>query len=91
MLPRTEKAGYFTAFQCVMYSAVLIPLSALPMVVGLGGWISLTGMGLAACWFLYNSLRFLKDNSDARARQVMFASFVYLPTVLICLLLDKYF
>ena len=91
MLPRMEKAGYFTAFQCVLYSAVLIPLSALPMVVGLGGWISVTGLGLAAIWFLYNSLNFLKDNSDAMARKVMFASFVYLPTVLITLVLDKYF
>ncbi|GBL35934.1 protoheme IX farnesyltransferase [Filimonas sp.] len=90
MLPRVEKAGYFTAFQCVLYSAMLIPLSALPMVVGLGGWISVTGLGLSALWFLYNSLNFLKDNSDAKARKVMFASFVYLPSVLITLVLDKY-
>ena len=90
MLPRIEKVGYFTAFQCVLYSAVLIPLSALPMVVGLGGWISVAGLGLAALWFLYNSLNFLKDNSDAMARKVMFASFVYLPVVLITLVLDKY-
>ena len=90
MLPRIEKVGYFTAFQCVLYSAVLIPLSALPMVVGLGGWISVTGLGLAALWFLYNSLNFLKDNSDAMARKVMFASFIYLPVVLITLVLDKY-
>ena len=90
MLPRIEKIGYFTAFQCVLYSAVLIPLSALPMVVGLGGWISVVGLGLAALWFLYNSLNFLKDNSDAMARKVMFASFVYLPVVLITLVLDKY-
>lgn len=91
MLPRVQKAGYFTAFQCVLYSAVLIPLSALPMVVGLGGWISITGLGLASIWFLYNSLNFLKDNSDAMARKVMFASFVYLPVTLISLVLDKYF
>jgi protoheme IX farnesyltransferase len=90
MLPRIEKVGYFTAFQCVLYSAVLIPLSALPMVVGLGGWISVVGLGLAALWFLYNSLNFLKDNSDAMARKVMFASFVYLPIALITLVLDKY-
>lgn len=90
MLPRTGKAGYFTAFQCVLYSAVLVPMSALPMVVGLGGWISVTGLGLAAVWFLYNSLNFLKDNSDLKARKVMFASFVYLPVALVSLVLDKY-
>jgi heme o synthase len=90
MLPRVEKVGYFTAFQCVLYSAVLIPMSALPMVVGLGGWISVVGLGLAGLWFLYNSLNFLKDNSDLKARKVMFASFVYLPVVLITLVIDKY-
>lgn len=92
MLPRVQKVGHFTAFQCVIYSAVLIPLSALPMVTIPGnGYISVIGLGLAAIWFLYNSLQFLKDNSDLKARRVMFASFVYLPVVLLSLVLDKYF
>ncbi|MBK7764250.1 MAG: protoheme IX farnesyltransferase [Bacteroidetes bacterium] len=91
MLPRIEKVGHFTAFQCVIYSAVLIPLSALPMITIPGnGWISVIGLGLASIWFLYNSLQFLKDNSDLKARRVMFASFVYLPVTLLSLVLDKY-
>lgn len=91
MLPRMNKVGHFTAFQCVLYSAVLIPLSALPVIsLPDHGWITFSGLLLAALWFLYNALRFLKDNSDAMARKVMFASFVYLPVVLFSLLLDKY-
>ena len=90
MLPREGKIGYFTAFQCVLYSAILIPLSALPMVVELGGIISVVGLGLAGLWMLYNSIQFLKDNSDTKARKVMFSSFVYLPVVLITLVIDKY-
>ena len=57
----------------------------------ISGYISVIGLGLAAIWFLYNSLQFLKDNSDLKARRVMFASFVYLPVVLLSLVLDKYF
>lgn len=91
MLPRIEKVGYFTAFQCVLYSAVLIPLSVLPMVTLNGSFISAIPMCIAAIWFLYNSMNFLKDNSDLKARKVMFASFVYLPVVLIALVADKYF
>ncbi len=91
MLPRVEKAGYFTAFQCVLYSAVLIPLSVLPMVSLEGSLISAIPMCIAASWFLYNSMNFLKDNSDSKARKVMFASFIYLPVVLIALVADKYF
>jgi protoheme IX farnesyltransferase len=91
MLPRHGKVGYFTAFQCVLYSAVLIPLSILPSIAGLGSWISITGLLIAGIWYLYNSILFLKDNSDVKARKVMFASFIYLPVVLISLLLDRYF
>ncbi len=90
MLPSKGKVGQFTASQCVLYSAILIPLSALPMVVGLGGFISVIGLLLGGCWMLYKSILFLKDNSDSNARQVMFASFVYLPLVLITLVVDKY-
>jgi protoheme IX farnesyltransferase len=90
MLPSKGKIGHFTASQCVLYSAILIPLSALPMVVGLGGFISVIGLLLGGFWMLYKSILFLKDNSDANARQVMFASFVYLPLVLITLVIDKY-
>lgn len=90
MLPRAGKLGFYTATQTVLYSAVLLPMSVLPMEAGLGGWISLTGLFLGACWMLYHAIRFLKENSDNRARKVMFASFVYLPVVLISLLLDRY-
>jgi protoheme IX farnesyltransferase len=91
MVPRHGKVGYFTAFQCVLYSAVLIPLSILPSIAGLGSWISITGLLIAGIWYLYNSILFLKDNSDVKARKVMFASFIYLPVALISLLLDRYF
>lgn len=90
MLPRTEKIGHFTAFQCVLYSAVLVPLSVLPMIAGLGGYITFTGLVLAASWMLFHSIQFLRDNSDQKARNVMFASFVYLPLTLLSMLVDKY-
>jgi protoheme IX farnesyltransferase len=90
MLPRAGKIGFYTATQTVLYSAVLIPMSVLPMEAGLGSWISFTGLLLGACWMLYHAIRFLKETSDDRARKVMFASFVYLPVVLLSLLLDRY-
>jgi protoheme IX farnesyltransferase len=91
MLPKAGKMGFYTASQTVVYSAVLIPLSVLPMEAGLGGWISFTGLFIGASWMLYHAIRFLKETTDDRARQVMFASFVYLPLVLITLLIDRFF
>jgi protoheme IX farnesyltransferase len=92
MLPKEGKIGYYTAFQCVLYSAVLIPLSALPMIAmpETYSWISFGGLVIAASWMLYNSILFLKDNSDLKARKVMFSSFVYLPMTLISLIIDKF-
>jgi len=93
MLPTSAgKIGQYTAFQCVLYSAVLIPLSALPMTAmpETYSWISFGGLVIAASWMLYNSILFLKDNSDLKARKVMFSSFVYLPLTLISLIIDKF-
>lgn len=90
LLPTGEKSGNYTAYQCLLYSAMLIPLSALPMLSEVGGWLSFTGCLLPALWLCYNSYIFFKDHSDANARKVMFASFVYLPVVLLSLVLDKY-
>ena len=90
MLPGNDKTGYFTAFQCLIYSSVLIPLSVLPMLAGLGGYISLIGLLIAAIWMVFNSFKFLKDNSNEGAKKVMFASFVYLPIALVVLIVDKY-
>lgn len=96
MLPRTDKIGHFTAFQCVLYSAVLIPLSMLPIMAEIGtsglskGYITVAGLLLGASWMLFNSYNFLRDNSDLQARKVMFSSFVYLPLVLLSMVVDKY-
>ncbi|MBU3676029.1 MAG: protoheme IX farnesyltransferase, partial [Chitinophagaceae bacterium] len=74
MLPRAGKEGHFTASQTLVYSAVLLPLSVLPMIAyedGFG-WISFTGLLLGACWMLFHAVRFLKETTDTRAKQVMF-------------------
>lgn len=91
LLPKGEKKGAYTAFQCLVYSSVLIPMSFLPSLAGLGNYIASTGCLLAALWLSYNAYQFVRENSDRRARSLMFASFVYLPVVLISLVLDKYF
>ncbi len=90
MLPRFDKVGQFTALQCVLYSAVLIPMSVLPMLTLAMSLISAIPMAIAATWFLYNAVAFLKDTSDVKAKKVMFASFIYLPVVLLSLVVDKY-
>jgi protoheme IX farnesyltransferase len=87
MLPVVEPDGHRTARQAVLYSAALLPLSLLPSLVGICGflyfWIALVvGAGL-----LILSIRFSRERSDRAARELFFGSIVYLPIILAAMVL----
>ena len=89
MLPSKEGKTRFTGLQCMLYSFVLIPLAAVPKIMGMTGY---WGMGIAMiCGAVYfaASVDFFKKNTYATAKRVMFASFIYLPVVLLALLFNK--
>ncbi len=89
MLPTREKETRFTGLQCMFYSLVLIPLAIIPRMIGLTGnwgmWVCLV------CGIMYfiASVVFYRNNDHKSARRVMFASFIYLPIILLALLCDK--
>ena len=89
MLPTKEKDTRFTGIQCMLYSLVLIPLATLPHMMGLigvvGMWVCMLGGGM---YFIASIIFYLK-NDHKSARRVMFASFIYLPVVLLALVIDK--
>ena len=89
MLPTRERESRFTGIQCMAYSLVLIPLPILPRMIGLTGNI---GMFISIfCGLLYfaASVAFYLKNDHKSARRVMFASFIYLPTLLLAMVCDK--
>lgn len=89
MLPSKAGKTPFTGLQCMFYSVVLIPLAIMPRFVNLSGnvgmWVSIVA---GALYFIASFIFFLK-NDHKSAKNVMFASFIYLPTVLLALLFDK--
>jgi len=89
MLPTREKETRFTGIQCMLYSIVLIPMATMPRLIGLSGnvgmWICMAG-GLM---YFIASIAFYLKNDYKSARRVMFASFIYLPTILLALVIDK--
>jgi protoheme IX farnesyltransferase len=73
----------------MFYSLVLIPLSVLPAAIGMIGNVSM--WVCMACGILYfiASFIFYHKNDYRSAKRVMFASFIYLPVVLLALLAGK--
>lgn len=89
MLPSQERSSKFTALQCMFYAIVLIPLAIVPRYIGLTGnygmWITIF------CGIMYfaATVVFFIKNDYPSAKRVMFASFIYLPVVLLAMLFDK--
>lgn len=78
-----------TATQIMIYTLFLVPLTLLPFQVQMTGITSAVIAGLASVAFLVLSFVLIKKQTDKVARQLMFASFFYLPIIQIAYLLDK--
>ncbi len=90
MLPTRERETRFTGLQCVFYSIVLIPMAILPRAINLCGTIGMCVIMACGVFYFINSVIFYFKNDHKSAKRVMYASFIYLPTVLLALLFDKY-
>ena len=89
VLPVEEPDGRSTAFQMVNYSAALVPVSLLPTIVGLAGRVYLVGAILLGLAMLTLAIRFARNRSTRRARQLFFGSLAYLPILWVLLLADR--
>jgi heme o synthase len=95
MLPVIEQDGRSTARQIVAYSIGLIPVTLMPVLLGMAGkvyFVVALGMGLA---LLYVGLRLASLDapitaaaSKQRARQLLQATVLYLPILFIVMMLD---
>ena len=99
-----QKAGYHmlpfragrtkeSAWQILMYTAFCIPASLLPWALPTGspmvGNIALSVAILCGIGFMIPAVKLYRTLDRKHARQLMFASFAYLPVVQIAYVLDK--
>jgi protoheme IX farnesyltransferase len=104
MLPVVDPHGERTGRQAVSHALVLLPASLCPFLFHLTGRVYLIGavvLGVAFLWFAIRfsrELRLARADSGApetgslaaaRARQLFFASILYLPLLLGVMVLDK--
>lgn len=88
MLPVVEPNGRVTAQQIVVYTLMLLPVSLLPVALGMAGKIYLYGALVLGLLFLYSSLRAAFSMSRQSARRLLLASVLYLPLLFILMVLN---
>lgn len=89
MLTVSDPNGDRTAYQTVLWGAVLVPVSLLPSVLGLMGSLYFGGALLLGLVYLGFCIRFARVRSTSGARWLMLASILYFPAVLLVMLLDR--
>jgi protoheme IX farnesyltransferase len=89
MLPVVEPDGKSTSRQIILYATTLIPISLLPVMLGMSGTVYLVGAMILGLWFLYTGVRVAFDRTNVRARHVLLASVIYLPMIYGLMVLDR--
>lgn len=94
LLPSGGGKDRRSAMQILIYTIFMIPVSLLcmlPAFGAIGGWFSATIFILSALLMLYPAYKLFYTLEDKWATKLMFASFIYLPLVLLALLFDQLF
>jgi len=90
MLSQNDPQGLSTSRQAMVYAMALVPVSLLPVFLGLCGlfyFISALVLSLGFAWLAW---KFLRDRSIPRARHLFWASITYLPLLLLAMVLGKH-
>ena len=89
MLPGIDPEGRRTAQQAVSNTLALLAVSLFPFVFKMAGPAYLAGAIVLGAGFLWCAIQFSRHLTLTRARQLFFASIIYLPLLLALLVWDK--
>lgn len=89
MLPVTHGIAY-TKLQVLLYTILLLVVSVLPFVIGMSGWLYLTGALLLGLRFLHWSITLYRSELPVIAMRTFRFSIVYLMMLFVFLLIDHY-
>lgn len=89
MLPVTHGIA-FTKLNIYLYTILLLVVSVLPFVIGMSGWLYLSGALALGLRFLYWAHKLYRTDKPVVAMQTFKFSIVYLMVLFVFLLLDHY-
>jgi protoheme IX farnesyltransferase len=78
-LPRGKSQGCFMAWQTLVFSLALIPVSVAPAFLQRAGFVYFIGALVLGSGFFYYAARLALFRSNTTARRLLLASIVYLP------------
>ncbi|MFO1353074.1 MAG: heme o synthase [Gammaproteobacteria bacterium] len=89
MLPITHGVA-FTRLHILLYTILLLPISILPYLIGMSGWLYLACALLFGVRFLWYAIRLFKDEDDRLAMPTFSFSILYLFVLFAALMVDHY-
>lgn len=85
MLPGVRPRSRIVGVMAVAYAIVLIPVSLLPTQIGLAGAGYFLSAVVLGAGYLFCAVRFLRNETVATARRLIWSSLIYLPLLLAAL------
>jgi len=89
MLPLVDADGQRTGQQAVSHTLALLVVSVFPFLFNMAGPVYLAGALILGTAYLWCAIRFARQLTLVRARQLFLASIIYLPLLLVLMVLDK--
>ena len=90
MLPVVEPDGQSTALHALGATLALLVAGVVPAALGATGWLYLVGMGVLGTWFTLPAFSFYNEPTPERARRLLLASIVYVPTFVTLVIADHF-
>lgn len=89
MLPVVEPEGHGTARRIVITTLMLLPVSLLPTLMGMAGWVYFYGALILGLLFLYSSVTTALNRTQLNARRLLLTSVLYLPLLFALMVVNR--
>jgi protoheme IX farnesyltransferase len=89
MLGTIDSRGRLTALLSLFFALALVPVSLVPSVIGVTGWVYFAGALVLGLLYTLASASLTLATTDGRARRLFATSIIYLPVLLTLMVVDR--
>ncbi len=89
LLPSGGGRDKSSAFQILIYTLLLLPISLMPIILRMAGPIAAVVIIILGLFLIAQTIKLYRKCDIKSAQQLMFGSFIYLPVMQLALIFDK--